>query len=113
MLVKRAGGRPALPEARSNTTAATATLVEYSAASSNEIKLFVKFCKKTKCDPHNVDCYCCLKPKPEQTKCYIAKDDCKANCPVCNPKCPPPEAFHQPDVEGQPSHVTTNSTMYS
>ena len=46
-------------------------------------KFIVKFCILYSC--YDFDCYCCL----NRYDCYKTRDDCMANCPACNPKCPP------------------------
>ncbi|TVU02501.1 hypothetical protein EJB05_51999, partial [Eragrostis curvula] len=63
------------------TTVASATF------DNNKLKLI--FCEKSKCGKFPwVDCYCCRNQRPKQV-CYLKFDDCRSNCPVCNPQCPP------------------------
>ncbi|KAF8685917.1 hypothetical protein HU200_043837 [Digitaria exilis] len=56
----------------------------------DESKLTIIFCT-VKCYCHDIHgdaiCYCCQKsPGPI---CYDKLADCQANCPICNPECPP------------------------
>lgn len=62
-------------------------------------KVTLIFCIKSGCGPHIVDCYCCINEKPK-ILCYYKMDDCRANCPVCNPECPPQQS--QSVVEDPP-----------
>ncbi|OEL16584.1 hypothetical protein BAE44_0022396 [Dichanthelium oligosanthes] len=57
-------------------------------------KIELVFCIEEGCGPHMVDCYCCENKTPK-VLCYCKMDDCRANCPVCNPKCPPRNRSHQ------------------
>ncbi|PAN26140.1 hypothetical protein PAHAL_4G350400 [Panicum hallii] len=52
----------------------------------DEIKLRLKFCTQRVCDKRL--CYCCWNEKPESL-CYGTWQECKNECPLCNPKCPP------------------------
>jgi hypothetical protein len=52
----------------------------------DEIKLRLKFCTQRVCDKRL--CYCCWNEKPESL-CYGNWQECKNECPLCNPKCPP------------------------
>ncbi|CAL4927933.1 unnamed protein product [Urochloa decumbens] len=103
-------GRPTLPEARTtrSPTNTTATMVD-STALLGERNIVLVFCKKATCES-NLVCYCCLNHKPKEL-CYDTMDECRSNCVVCRPVCPPAQTSHQKIVEGRPSHVTTNSTL--
>ncbi|WVZ73775.1 hypothetical protein U9M48_022051 [Paspalum notatum var. saurae] len=51
----------------------------------DESKLILKFCTKEECPGViGLGCYCCKMIN----KCYITLEECWANCPTCNPKCP-------------------------
>ncbi|KAF8677130.1 hypothetical protein HU200_046597 [Digitaria exilis] len=56
----------------------------------DESKLTIIFCT-VKCYCHDIHgdaiCYCCQ--KPPGPVCYDKLADCQANCPICNPECPP------------------------
>ncbi|OQU91139.1 hypothetical protein SORBI_3001G123650 [Sorghum bicolor] len=58
----------------------------------HENKVVLIFCHATKCGSLSklVDCYCCTMKKGVEEVCYDTMEICRANCPVCNPKCPPP-----------------------
>ncbi|OEL18144.1 hypothetical protein BAE44_0020838, partial [Dichanthelium oligosanthes] len=49
--------------------------------------LVLKFCVKIQCDAKH-ECYCCMNEKPEPF-CYETLRECQAECPLCNPTCPP------------------------
>ncbi|PVH66857.1 hypothetical protein PAHAL_1G369500 [Panicum hallii] len=52
-------------------------------------KVVLKFCVKGRCDSDaGPTCYCCQTSKP-QPLCWYTFDECTANCPSCNPECPP------------------------
>ncbi|TVU02500.1 hypothetical protein EJB05_51998 [Eragrostis curvula] len=52
-------------------------------------KLNLIFCEKTICGKFPwVTCYCCRNHRPKQV-CYYKLDECRSDCPVCNPHCPP------------------------
>jgi hypothetical protein len=73
-----------------------------------ESKLKLIFCTvKCFCNGVHGDaiCYCCQ--KPPGPVCYEQLADCQANCPTCNPDCPPGAA-----AEGQRLLATTNATSY-
>jgi hypothetical protein len=87
-----AAGRPGRPE-----------LSEVAPATSDESsKVVLVFCRWDRCGPHWVNCYCCLNNPGKKEVCYDTRDECKANCPVCDPHCPP-----------SPPLTTTNSTLYN
>jgi hypothetical protein len=67
-----------------------------------ESKLKLIFCTGVHGD---AICYCCQ--KPPGPVCYEQLADCQANCPTCNPDCPPGAA-----AEGQRLLATTNATSY-
>ena len=78
------------------------------AADGDENKLKLIFCtEKCFCGVHGETiCYCCQ--KPPAPVCYDQLSNCQANCPVCNPECPPGTA-----AEGQRLHATkNNATSY-
>ncbi|PVH65677.1 hypothetical protein PAHAL_1G050500 [Panicum hallii] len=52
-------------------------------------------------------CYCCQ--AQQEPQCYCTAGECRAKCPVCNPRCPPETA-----AEGRPSslHLSINDTLY-
>jgi hypothetical protein len=54
-------------------------------------KLTVIFCTvKCYCHGNHDVCYCCqLSSSGGGPVCYDHLSDCQANCPICNPKCPP------------------------
>ncbi|CAL4919233.1 unnamed protein product [Urochloa decumbens] len=106
-------GRPPLLEARrysqSNVNKSN-NVIRVESATLNESKVVLIFCHKTKCDTPWVDCYCCINKRPEEI-CYYTLDQCKANCPVCSPKCPP-QFFRKLTMKGRPLHRMINSTSY-
>ncbi|TKW38194.1 hypothetical protein SEVIR_1G097700v4 [Setaria viridis] len=78
----------------------------------DESKLKLIFCT-VKCYCHGVHgdaiCYCCQ--KPPGAVCHETLADCQADCPICNPECPPaPPAGTA--TEGQHLDATTNATSY-
>ncbi|RLN07525.1 uncharacterized protein C2845_PM11G13660 [Panicum miliaceum] len=93
----------------SNTSAYHTQILCPPAADGGESKLKLIFCTvKCYCNGVHGDviCYCCQ--KPPGPVCYGQLADCKANCPICNPDCPPPGAA----AEGQRLLATTNATSY-
>ena len=65
-----------LTNANSNATAANVVPLDGR-------KLTLKFCTREFCDHGNI-CYCCQ----GKENCYKTSEECKANCPACNPTCP-------------------------
>ncbi|KAJ1277733.1 hypothetical protein BS78_04G026700 [Paspalum vaginatum] len=64
-------------------------------APEEESKLTLIFCTyKCYChdDVRESICYCCQNYGSNPPTCYDKLQDCQANCPVCNPKCPAPPA---------------------
>jgi hypothetical protein len=53
----------------------------------NSNKVYVIYCTKTKCYGIGT-CYCCESLNGEP--CYETIQECRRNCPVCNPHCKPP-----------------------
>ncbi|KAJ1280340.1 hypothetical protein BS78_04G224400 [Paspalum vaginatum] len=52
----------------------------------DESKLILRFCTIDACPGvSGLGCYCCMMIN----KCYSTREECWANCPTCNPKCPP------------------------
>ncbi|KAG2653685.1 hypothetical protein PVAP13_1NG400200 [Panicum virgatum] len=51
-------------------------------------KVALIFCVPGVCDEDGASCYCCETLKPEPL-CWHTLNECKANCPTCNPKCRP------------------------
>ncbi|OEL25811.1 hypothetical protein BAE44_0013170, partial [Dichanthelium oligosanthes] len=98
-------GRPTgvyLAGSPSNTSGAYHTEIECpTTTADDESKLKLIFCTvKCYCNGVHGDsrCYCCQKPLGPV--CYEQIADCQANCPVCNPECPPAPP------------ATTNTTSY-
>ncbi|CAN6234109.1 unnamed protein product [Urochloa humidicola] len=55
----------------------------------DERKLTLIFCTvKCYCHGNRDQCYCCQMSSSNPPVCYDKLDDCKANCPSCNPECP-------------------------
>lgn len=73
-----------------------------------ERKIILKFCTMHDCD--GVVCYCC---DNQQDYCYGTKDQCKANCKPCNPKCPQQQFNHTMTMVEQPSRTSVNCTFVS
>ncbi|KAL6609453.1 hypothetical protein ACP70R_039422 [Stipagrostis hirtigluma subsp. patula] len=75
--------RRSYPNSLTNTSS---NATEINIGSIDERKIIVKFCIKSVCGSylHPKICYCCLNTT---NSCYDTRDDCKANCPACNPEC--------------------------
>ncbi|CAL5074952.1 unnamed protein product [Urochloa decumbens] len=82
-----------------NTTRASNS-VNFSVSAGNKITVVLCYaeplCQK--------NCFCCEYFNPK--KCYGTRDECRANCPVCNPRCPPQATMGS---EGS-LHTAVNST---
>ncbi|KAL6622763.1 hypothetical protein ACP70R_032642 [Stipagrostis hirtigluma subsp. patula] len=82
-----------------------------SSRTSEESKLTLIFCKKTRCDFVDggwQNCYCCT-TSDDADDCYRTREECSVKCPVCNPKCPSP----RPSIEeDQASHAKINASLY-
>ncbi|KAG2661234.1 hypothetical protein PVAP13_1KG490305 [Panicum virgatum] len=50
-------------------------------------KVALVFCVQDECES-GATCYCCQTLKPEPL-CWDTLNECRANCPTCNPKWPP------------------------
>ncbi|RCV42023.1 hypothetical protein SETIT_9G181800v2 [Setaria italica] len=80
--------------ARSYTNSFTSMTTNATAANSSsldESKLTMQFCtdRKLHCLPGLFElCYCCENQLPDQQRCFLTPEECKANCPYCTPKCP-------------------------
>nr|TKW06979.1 hypothetical protein SEVIR_7G276800v2 [Setaria viridis] len=73
----------------SNLLANTTTNASEGKSTSSEDKFVLIFCIITdNCDP-NGNCNCCENQRPNQPKCFRTLEQCQANCPACNPHCPP------------------------
>ncbi|KAG2544636.1 hypothetical protein PVAP13_9KG108681 [Panicum virgatum] len=81
-----ASSRYQLQEADFTNKSDNATVANFTASHENKIVLI--FCHKTKCGTTWEDCYCCINKKPEEL-CYDTMNECRSNCPICDPKCPP------------------------
>nr|CAB3491239.1 unnamed protein product [Digitaria exilis] len=56
----------------------------------DESKFTVVFCFKVSWDyNHWDDCYCCGDKHWDESNCQPSMEECRANCPGCNPKCSP------------------------
>ena len=77
-----------------------ATVANFTASHENKIVLI--FCHKTKCGTTWEDCYCCINKKPEEL-CYDTMNECRSNCPICDPKCPPTVVCVQQNGNGDGS----------
>ncbi|OEL26746.1 hypothetical protein BAE44_0012232, partial [Dichanthelium oligosanthes] len=77
-----------LLEAGSTTGAATVN-----STSLDEDKIYVIFCVAGKCNDFGhgwQNCYCCGDMNSNvKTDCHETMEECRANCPHCDPKCPP------------------------
>ncbi|KAL6644808.1 hypothetical protein ACP70R_016416 [Stipagrostis hirtigluma subsp. patula] len=69
----------------------------------DETRFVLKFCTRNRCD-HGI-CFCCH----NEQICYDTWEDCKANCPACNPNCPPPPS-RGTTMEDPPLRAVTNGT---
>jgi hypothetical protein len=78
-------------------------------SSSNDSDVVLVFCQWSKCGSDWSTCYCCLSTEPRA--CYDTRDECRANCVVCNPRCPSPPS-RQPAVEGRRLLGSNNSTSH-
>ncbi|OEL15148.1 hypothetical protein BAE44_0023832, partial [Dichanthelium oligosanthes] len=67
-----------LTNTSSNATVANVVTSRY------ERKINLTFCSADIFMPF-VTCYCCQNTR----RCYKTRDECRANCPACNPRCPP------------------------
>lgn len=78
-----ATGRAILPESGS-------TIASALNSTSDQSKVNVIFCEQLLCDyfGHGLQmCYCCpIGDKKEF--CHLTMAECRAVCPVCNPRCP-------------------------
>lgn len=77
-------GRPQVkvPESATTSTAHSFTTLD------GERKFTMILCSALRCDDFGhgwQDYYCCL----QKQKCYETMEVCRANCPLCNPKCTP------------------------
>ncbi|KAL5196801.1 hypothetical protein ABZP36_000313 [Zizania latifolia] len=103
LAVQSHGGRrpQLLVEARNSTVSRhdAAAVNSAAAADDDESKLYLVFCVKRECEPKAdndyydepmpIDCFCCV--SKEGPPCYGTEQDCRANCPACNPTCAPPQ----------------------
>ncbi|KAG2612642.1 hypothetical protein PVAP13_4KG316200 [Panicum virgatum] len=89
--LKAEGTRRSSPDSLTNTSS-NATAVN---SSLDRSKLKLIFCEKKPGNDCFIHCFCCL----SRETCWPTETDCRLNCPVCNPKCPPQTA-----VEGRPLH---------
>jgi hypothetical protein len=83
-------GSPALSEAgayqNSPTNSNSNAFVPKDTSVSKTQQISLKFCIKYICA--GFSCYCCDNQTPSPP-CYDTKSACQAECPACNPVCPP------------------------
>ncbi|CAL4924020.1 unnamed protein product [Urochloa decumbens] len=80
----------------------------------DESKIYIVFCILGECNNFGhgwQNCFCCGNQYRKES-CHPTMEECKANCPVCNPKCsqpPPPPMPIQSKMEG-PALAAANAT---
>lgn len=88
-------------------TSSSAVIVQNTSV--GEKKFTIKFCVRYSCDEDHHPCYCCDN-NPQDQYCYHTMEKCQANCPACNPHCPP-QQLNQTMMVGRSSRTLTNSTL--
>ncbi|KAG2634180.1 hypothetical protein PVAP13_2NG221106 [Panicum virgatum] len=68
-----------------NSSTGTSNLVNFSSSEESKISVVLCLMKDPFCKNN---CFCCGFSK----RCYGTREECGANCPVCNPRCPPQTA---------------------
>ncbi|KAG0549050.1 hypothetical protein BDA96_01G221400 [Sorghum bicolor] len=86
-------------------TSSSAVIVQNTSV--GEKKLTIEFCVRYDCDEDHHPCYCC---DNGDQKCHSTRKECQANCPACNPHCPP-QQLNQTMMIGRSSRTLTNSTL--
>ncbi|TVU19249.1 hypothetical protein EJB05_35388, partial [Eragrostis curvula] len=101
-------GRPQLLEGGSSIVAAN------NSTSLDENKLRLIFCLPVQCNSFGrglkglEDCYCCGNMY-HYGSCYLTVEQCRAHCPLCNPRCSPmPPSQSTMDT---PMNATTNTSL--